>query len=64
MVNVGVIGLGMMGSTYLNAYANRDDVTIVAVSDADPARLPGEAQAGGNIDGQAQAGIDLSQAAS
>ena len=33
MTNVGVIGLGMMGLTHLDAYAKRSDVKVVAVSD-------------------------------
>ena len=62
MVNVGVIGLGMMGATHLDAYAKRDDVAVVAVSDADPDKLSGKKAAGGNIEGQAQGGVDLSKA--
>lgn len=53
-LRVGVLGLGMMGNTHLDAYARREDVTVVAVADADPARLSGETKAGGNIEGQAQ----------
>ena len=60
MVNVGVIGLGMMGNTHLDIYARRDDVNIVAISDANPARLAGEEKAGGNIEGQARGEADLS----
>lgn len=62
MTNVGVIGLGMMGNTHLDVYARRDDVNIVAVSDKDPDKLSGKAKAGGNIEGQAQGGADLSRA--
>lgn len=36
MVKVGVIGLGMMGNTHLDAYAKLDNAQVVAVSDADP----------------------------
>jgi len=62
MINVGVIGLGMMGQTHLDVYAKRGDVNVVAVSDRDPARLSGKARATGNVEGQAQGGFDLSQA--
>ena len=59
MIRVGVIGLGMMGSTHLDAYAKRDDVAVLAVADKDPKRLSGEESAKGNIEGQAQGGFDL-----
>ncbi len=59
MINVGVIGLGMMGNTHLDVYAKRTDVRVVAVSDANPERLAGKAHAGGNIEGQAKGGFDL-----
>lgn len=62
VINVGVIGLGMMGLTHLDAYAKRKDVRVVAVSDKDPKRLSGEVRAAGNVDGQAQGGFDLSTA--
>jgi predicted dehydrogenase len=62
MVNVGVIGLGMMGRTHLDIYAEMDNVQVVAVSDKDPKRLSGQEAAGGNIEGQAQGGFDLNQA--
>jgi len=62
MINVGVIGLGMMGATHLDAYARRKDVRIVAVSDANPKRLRGEESASGNVEGQAKGGVDLSRA--
>ena len=61
MINVGVIGLGMMGQTHLDVYSKRDDVNIVAISDKDPARLSGEEKAGGNVEGQASGGVDLSK---
>ncbi len=62
MINVGVIGLGMMGGTHLDVYGKLKDVRVVAISDADPARLSGKQKAAGNIKGQAQGGLDLSQA--
>lgn len=57
-IKVGVIGLGMMGGTHLDVYAKRDDVEVVAISDLDPGRLSGEARAKGNVEGQAQGGLD------
>jgi predicted dehydrogenase len=62
MVNVGVIGLGMMGQTHLDVYAKRPDVKVVAISDRDPDRLSGKTRAAGNVEGQAQGAFDLSQA--
>ena len=50
MTKVGVIGLGMMGLTHLDAYKKRDDVTIAAISDKDPDRLSGKVQASGNVE--------------
>lgn len=63
MVQVGVIGLGMMGATHLDAYAQRGDVGVVAVAEKNPDLLHGKALAEGNIEGQAQRGADLSDAA-
>jgi len=62
MVNVGVIGLGMMGLTHLDVYAKRKDVRAVAISDKMPDRLSGKVRAAGNVEGQAQGAFDLSQA--
>ncbi|MEM6457810.1 MAG: Gfo/Idh/MocA family oxidoreductase [Planctomycetota bacterium] len=59
-INVGVIGLGMMGQTHLDVYAKLEGVKVIAVADLDEARLSGAEKAGGNIEGQAQAGFDLS----
>ncbi len=62
MTNVGVIGLGMMGMTHLDAYtrlASGGDVRVVAVADLDEARRTGKTQAGGNIEGQAKGGFDF-----
>jgi predicted dehydrogenase len=62
MINVGVIGLGMMGLTHLDVYAKRgNDVTVVAVADRDPARLSGQSRAIGNVDGQAQGAFDITK---
>jgi predicted dehydrogenase len=62
MINVGVIGLGMMGQTHLDVYAKRGDVKVVAISDRDPERLSGKVRAAGNVEGQAQGAFDLSRA--
>lgn len=59
MIKVGVIGIGMMGNTHLDVYAQNALAEIVAVSDIDPERLSGRARAQGNIDGQAQSRFDL-----
>ena len=59
-VKVGVIGLGMMGSTHLDAYSKLGgDAEVVAIADADPKRLSGEAQASGNFEGLAQGAFDI-----
>jgi large conductance mechanosensitive channel len=60
MINVGVIGLGMMGQTHMDVYAKHANVKIVAISDANPDRLAGKEKAGGNIEGQAKGGLDFS----
>jgi predicted dehydrogenase len=61
MLNVGVIGLGMMGNTHLDVYAKRKDVRVVAIADADVDRLSGQAKAQGNVKGQAQGAFDLAR---
>jgi predicted dehydrogenase len=58
-LSVGVIGLGMMGQTHLDIYAKLPGVRVAAVADQDPANLSGEKKAGGNIEGQAQGGFDV-----
>ena len=62
MVTVGVIGLGMMGSTHLDVYRKRSDVKVLAISDLIPEKLTGKARATGNIEGQAQGGFDFASA--
>jgi predicted dehydrogenase len=57
-IKVGVVGLGMMGLTHLDAYAKLDGVEVVALADRDEDRLHGRTQAGGNIEGQAEGGFD------
>lgn len=51
MIAVGVIGLGMMGTTHLGIYTARHDARIVAVSDIDHDRLYGKSSVNVNIDG-------------
>lgn len=60
MIKVGVMGLGMMGITHLDAYQKRNDAKVVAISDKMPDRLHGKTQAQGNVQGQAQGGFDYS----
>jgi predicted dehydrogenase len=62
MIKVGVAGLGMMGTTHLQVYGERSDVTVVAIADADSDRLSGKAAAQGNIEGQARGGVDIASA--
>lgn len=62
MINVGVVGLGMMGLTHLDAYAQMEDVKVFAIADKDQDRLHGRTRAAGNIDGQAQGGFDFDSA--
>ena len=62
-INVGVIGLGMMGATHLDAYATLPQARVAAVADPNPDLRSGKASASGNIEGQAQGGVDLSSAA-
>ncbi|MFN3166808.1 MAG: Gfo/Idh/MocA family protein [Phycisphaeraceae bacterium] len=61
-IRVGVIGLGFMGQTHLDAYARLDGVEVVALADRDPERLEGKQQAAGNIDGANEGGFDYSKA--
>ena len=61
MVNVGVIGLGMMGRVHIEAYQKRSDVRLAAVADRNAARLEGENATDSNISGES-ASIDLSTA--
>jgi predicted dehydrogenase len=62
MLNVGVVGLGMMGLTHLDVYAGMSDVKVTAIADALPERLSGKEKAAGNIKGHAQGGFDLASA--
>ncbi|MEM9414712.1 MAG: Gfo/Idh/MocA family oxidoreductase [Planctomycetota bacterium] len=60
-IKVGVVGLGMMGWTHLDVYAKMEGVEVVAVADRDEDRLSGKIRPGGNIEGQAQGGFDVSK---
>jgi predicted dehydrogenase len=61
MINVGVIGLGMMGLTHLDVYDALDGVKVVAIADPDEARRTGKTKARGNVEGQAQGGFDVTK---
>jgi predicted dehydrogenase len=60
MVNVGVLGLGMMGLTHLDVYAKRSDVCVIAISDKMADRLEGKTRAAGNVPGMAKGAFDIS----
>jgi len=57
MIRVGVVGLGMMGLTHLDAYRRSDKAKVVAICDADETRLSGKVSAAGNIEGQAMSSV-------
>jgi predicted dehydrogenase len=59
MIKVGVMGIGMMGSTHLDAYSKLDGVEVVAVADLIQERREGRAKAAGNIEGQSKGGINF-----
>lgn len=59
MVRIGVLGLGTMGNTHLDAYGKIENANIVAVCDIDPDVLSGRNKAEGNIEGQSQGRFDL-----
>jgi len=56
-LKVGVIGLGMMGTTHLDIYAQMSEVEVVAIADTNPDLLDGSLQAKGNIEGQAAGSV-------
>ncbi len=62
MVKVGVVGLGLMGQTHLDAYARVPGARVVAIADKDPAKLTNPTGTQGNIPGQSQGGHDLTNA--
>jgi predicted dehydrogenase len=41
-VNVGIIGLGFMGTTHLDIYKANDKANVVAIADINPAKLAGD----------------------
>jgi predicted dehydrogenase len=51
MIKIGLIGLGFMGQMHFNCYKNNPQAQVVAVGDADPRKLSGEAKVEGNIAG-------------
>ncbi len=57
---VGVIGIGMMGSTHLDAYRKIDGAEVVAVADPIKERREGLSTAAGNIEGQSKGGVHFS----
>ncbi|MEI7435179.1 MAG: Gfo/Idh/MocA family oxidoreductase [bacterium] len=61
MLKVGVIGIGMMGSTHLDAYAKVKGVRVAAVADLIEDRREGRTLTAGNVQGQSQGGVDFSQ---
>jgi predicted dehydrogenase len=61
MLNVGVIGIGMMGSTHLDAYAKVKGARVVAVADLIEDRREGRTLTAGNVKGQSQGGINFSR---
>ncbi len=60
MLNIGVIGLGAMGQTHLDAYGKIKNARVIAVADSSKELLEGKAKAHGNIKGQAQHSFDYS----
>lgn len=61
MLNVGVIGIGMMGSTHLDAYARIKGARVMAVADLIEDRREGRTLTAGNVKGQSQGGVDFSR---
>lgn len=59
MLKVGIIGIGMMGSTHLDAYSKLKGVKVIAVADLIPARREGRAVVAGNVKGQSRGGVDF-----
>jgi len=48
-INVGVVGLGMMGQMHLGCYAANSKAQIVAVCDGNPNKLSGQSKVEGNL---------------
>ena len=49
-IAVGVVGLGFMGRTHVEAFSRADGCDVVAVADQDPARLTGDSGESGNFE--------------
>ena len=60
-VNVGIIGLGFMGTTHFDIYRGNEKAEVVAIADVDAAKLSGDiSSVTGNIGGGDNSGpIDL-----
>ncbi len=61
MLNVGVIGIGMMGSTHLDAYAKARGARVTAVADLIEERREGRSVTAGNVKGQSQGGVNFAR---
>ncbi len=59
MLKVGIIGIGMMGSTHLDVYSKLKGVKVVAVADLIPERREGRTVVAGNVKGQSQGGVNF-----
>ena len=59
MLKVGIAGIGMMGSTHLDAYAKIKGAKVVAVADLIEDRREGRTLVAGNVKGQSQGGTDF-----
>ena len=57
MTRIGIIGLGMMGLTHLEAWLAQPGAEVVAVADLDADRLHGRSVVTGNIAGQADSRV-------
>ena len=56
-IGVGVIGLGFMGRTHIEAFSSIEECEVVAVADQDESRLLGLPPEGGNLGGQSKGRI-------
>lgn len=63
MIRIGVVGLGFMGSTHLQAWSQVSNAQLVAVASGDPRKLEGDlSQVGGNL-GTGAAKVDFTNCA-
>lgn len=58
-LNVGVIGLGMMGQTHLDAYAGMDGVRVRAIADRNAMRRSGQQTTALNVDDATPGAFDF-----